>query len=820
MSTTLTTLNSDQWFQIERKINEKTMKLLNTLITYAKQGAILKCDAKQRSFMEQRVLNTLYDTVIRPTLVSSLCLTSQPLVESKTKYSKINQMRLKTTYEQLSDALHNLPRHTPFFEINLIPLFEQARHLMMVRKSVDQDTIGLSVAIQNAITIVDNYEGICAIDPKIMKTVSPLFKQDLKDLYLSFNDKFPFNGLLLLEKSPELLIEPTKYFKIKNVSTMYPYEHQFQMIEYAKTMLRTRSAFFAFYSAPIGTGKTTSCIGVVNALSNPMKMLFICTNPSVRTDVANQAYNTGTYFCIVTMKNKGIKFTYQNRGARPSTSANTKLYICDPQVGKLILENANDYYFTTYGLTAKNLIVFFDEPTISANHSSTELNNTVFCHSWLPYGIIYSTATPPSVDKMNELLSDRKALLQHHSVDIITSDLVLIQSSVHLSNGTMINPWNNCLTVEDVENTIQTIHTNPFIARFVTAQGALQLYQQLMMIVPDPTSIPNMPQIFTEFDNLKPNKIREVVIQMLNVLIQYPDQIGHVCHVPLDLDDDKMNFSQGSCSDMTLVGSASPFNDAIRVFSDLPVKTCMEQVNEYCKAVASYNAAREKIDLQAERSEKKVDVELLKTRLEYPVLTLPKYNSFNPMQNCGTSALLETSAPDVLKVLLLYGIVVHDPLMEKSDSIYMDAIIDMIASGNVRYVFSSSFAYGVNYPFTKINIMKEYIESNTMNTILQLTGRAGRVNQSTKSNIVIPSSFAVTLLDSIKHPDRHNIEAHNIQTTYTSLQQRYNIQHLIDSLIVEEAVSVLTPVVELVAPAAEPVETPYVQEIVQESWED
>jgi hypothetical protein len=388
---------------------------------------------------------------------------------------------------------------------------------------------------------------------------------------------------------------------------------------------------------------------------------------------------------------------------------------------------------------------------------------------------------------MNALLSDRKALLKSHNVDNITSDLVLIQSSISLFNGTYIHPWTSCNTVFDVNNTIKTIRENPFIARFVTAQGAIALYQQLVLI--GASDIIDVPTIFTQFNNLKPNKIREVVIEMLNVLVQYPDHITNICNIPIDLIDTKIDFTNFG-TDMTLVGSNNPLNDVIKFFPNLPIKKCMDEIKKYNIAMNTYKLSCDKIRAQAERSDSKIDVTLALSKLEYPKLVLPQYNSYDVMPNYESIALLETNAPDLLRVLLLYGIVVYDTTLDKYDNVYMNTIIDLISSASVRYVFSASFAYGVNYPFTKIIILNEYIENNTMNTILQLTGRAGRVNKSTRSNIVIPNSFALRLLDYIKNPDTYNIEAHNIQKSYHTLQIRYNIQNLIDTLIIEEPVQV------------------------------
>ena len=779
----LVSLNENQWFQIEKKLSDTTIALLNTLIKYAKQGVLINQDDTKRVYTEQRVIGELWDINVRDVLVERKVLEKKPKPVLQKK-NKIDTMRIAKTYEQIDNALKTyMNKNTSFFEINFIQLFLVADNFIATKTSVDKDTIGVSVAIQNAINISSNYNGICAINPTLNKTVSITFLEDLKTLYDKFNTQFPFDGLLLLRDAPELLIDPTKYHKITNTIQITPYDHQFKMLEYVQTHIKVHMPFFVFYSAPIGTGKTTTSVAIANTLYNSMKMIFVCTNHSVRIDVANQAYNTGTYFCVATLKNNSVKMTYQNRGSRPSNKTNTKLYICDPKVARIILENKNDYFSLGYDINIKNVIVFFDEPTIGANTINKDLYDTIFCHSLLPYGIIYSTATPPTISNMEQILVDRKTILKKHDVHTVSSDLVLIQSNVCIPDETNINPWNKCLTHEDIYNTIQTIKTNPFIARFLTAHGAITLYNMLLSV--GIVNIPDIATFFKQFDNLKPEYIRDIIIQMLEILMNYPEHIQTVCDIKISKiskinTNDNIDFTNFNARmGMTLVGSSNPLNDAIKYFPDLPVIQCMEEIQRYTLAVDAYNILYTKMCKQSERSETKQDIQLIMTKHEYPKLILPQYKSYNVINNCEMIALLNSNAPDIVITLLLYGIVIHEP--SKYDAIYMDTIFKLIASCAVRYVFSSTFAYGVNFPFTEIIIMPEYIEHTTMNTIMQLTGRAGRVNQSTRAKIIIPSDYAIKLLDFIKHPNVYSIEANNIKIAYGTLRLEYKDIYLLDT---------------------------------------
>lgn len=804
----LVSLNADQWAQIEKKLSDTTISLLNTLIKYAKQGYATTKDDTKRIYTEQRIIGELWDINVRDYLVNLNILVVKPKPKMP-KYNKIDTMRSTKTYEQINNALNIfMNKNTPFFEINFIQLFLTAYKYITTKIGVDKDTIGISVAIQNSINVATNYNGICAINPTLNKKVSIMFLDDLKTLYVKFNTQFPFDGLLLLREAPELLIDPTKYHKITNTIQVTPYDHQFKMIEYVRTQIKTMIPFFAFYSAPIGTGKTTTSVAIANTLYNSMKMLFVCTNHSVRIDVANQAYNTGTYFCVATLKNNSVKMTYQNRGSRPSNKTNTKLYICDPKVARIILENDNEYFSLGYDININNLIVFFDEPTIGANIINKELYDTIFCHAWLPYGIIYSTATPPSVNNLEQLFVDRKALLKKHDINTITSDLVLIQSNVCISDNTFINPWDNCKTIKDVQTTIETINTNPFIARFLTAQGAITLYNMLLNV--GITNIPDIANIFNQFDNLKPENIRNIVIQMLTILIDYPEHILNVCDTKINTLDniDFINFD--ARTGMTLVGSYDPLNDAIKYFPNLPVIQCIAEIKRYNIALETYNAIYDKACKQVEKAETKQDINNIMSKHEQPVLTLPRYNGYDVINNCETIAQLNTNAPDFVIVLLLYGIVIHEPT--KYDTLYIDMIFKLISSCSVRYVFSSTFAYGVNYPFTEIIIMPEYITNNTMNTIMQLTGRAGRVNQSTKAKIIIPSSYANTLLDYIKRPEQYSIEAHNIQLAYNTLHTEYS-KYIISPIEEEQIIDTRS---EQVEHKKETINT----ETIADSWED
>ena len=51
----LVSLNADQWAQIEKKLSDTTISLLNTLIKYAKQGYATTKDDTKRIYTEQRI---------------------------------------------------------------------------------------------------------------------------------------------------------------------------------------------------------------------------------------------------------------------------------------------------------------------------------------------------------------------------------------------------------------------------------------------------------------------------------------------------------------------------------------------------------------------------------------------------------------------------------------------------------------------------------------------------------------------------------------------------------------------------------------------
>ena len=736
----------------------------------------------------------------------------------------------------------SLPRkEIDIFEINMMKLFRIARNLIRTRgrrlegskPELNEEIIGIAVAIQNMMTYVDTHTGSNIHIPAIETSVSAIFKEDLRQLYNDYMTKFPFDGTDLLKLAPELLLDPTKHHRVSNPQA--PYKHQLDMINFVKDRVSTSRDFFTIYSAPIGTGKTTTCIAIANIkCETPIKILFVCSEKFIRYDVGSQAINSNTLFAMVSQNDGKLTckpYRTAKKADRQVDKRNIHLYICDAATAKIILEGK--FFDQEYILPSDKIIVFIDEPTIHASVGLTRdekleikrmknLKNTVFCHSWLPFGVIYSTATPPRDMYLRQLLEDRRILSGvRDQPNYITSDLVLIQSSLSTNNGTEIYPWAGCENREDVINTRRTISENPFIARFLTVKSAMVLHKKMTDAGINMSSV-NLDEEFKIFTNLKPNKIRELVLDMLRLLSNSSDAfIRRICQIQLETDTEELvdYCYNKETRDMILVGSYNPERD-VRALLDPSSRhreckgdngrkdresiTLTEEVaDQYMELIQKYKQEYKTYLIEEERyqeimsitrsRERDVDYRGPKTGNQKQTLDVnppisPErhfISQFKPIyiEGLGNLSVIPDVSGRVLReypdvdnlifILALYGIVVYK---KKYNKAFIEMINGLIENAEARYVFSADFAYGINYAFTKIIILDNYVRHNTMNTVLQLTGRSGRVGKSNRSSVIISSLLARRLLRSIQHPDaeEHNLEGQNIARAYESLRSENN----------------------------------------------
>lgn len=246
---------------------------------------------------------------------------------------------------------------------------------------------------------------------------------------MSFVDKVIENGIRessiyeFIKDSPNIIERNKDLYKYDNLSL---FSHQKEIFTYCE--LYKEIPKLILYSAPTGTGKTLTPLG----LSEGYKIIFVCVARHIGLSLAKSAINIDKkvafafgcetasdirlhYFAAIDYeKNKrsgGIGKVDNSNGEA------VEIMICDVQSYLVAM-----YYMLSFN-DAKNIIMYWDEPTITLDYHTHELHPYIH-ENWkqnkIP-NVILSCATIPKENAIFETLHDFKCHFSGALVHTITS---------------------------------------------------------------------------------------------------------------------------------------------------------------------------------------------------------------------------------------------------------------------------------------------------------------------------------------------------------------------------------------------------------------
>lgn len=397
------------------------------------------------------------------------------------------------------------------------------------KKKYKLQVVSLMVSVQRFLTKCRNYIGLDPIKPGKHTKISQLFIKDLEITYEDINKVYPFDGLDVCENMPELLVYSSfdKYIPQLSIS---PREHQKKITSFFHK--NYNNGFFAIYNAMIGSGKTTSIVSLAKiAEYYGVILLCVCNLDTVRTQMANICYNSEIKFAIGSLHdNNTIKLTNHFSCKKDS---DRRVIICGPDVGYAILNEKSN----TDKPTSEKYLLFHDEPNCGADiKNSDTLRSNVKIIRVMPKWTIYSSATAPTLQDLTPVISGLKKKYPDMVVDKIYSPTVYIGCDVRTLGGELVVPYIGCTEKKDLLNVIQKCEDVPFLGRMLTTKVAMHLWHQMKQ--EKIKDIPDIPVMFCNINNMKADKIRQIVLKMLELLSeQSSDVIKKICRSEL-IDND------------------------------------------------------------------------------------------------------------------------------------------------------------------------------------------------------------------------------------------------------------------------------------------
>jgi hypothetical protein len=336
----------------------------------------------------------------------------------------------------------------------------------------------------------------------------------------------------------------------------------------------------------------------------------------------------------------------------------------------------------------------------------------------------------------------------------------------------------------------------------------------------DINNLPNIKEKFSKIENLSLNSVREICMEMLTILSNTNDSlVENICSIVTQIDEKSgdgiliksVDFNNIGTKqsfrymNMNLIVDTNPIEFARNNFKLLLDKISDQGCTTAKKLYSNYEKEKSNVAKKISRVDERVTNEIQKLQqqeeiknnkvpiIEFPdccqINTMTHINEFsknnkkyiNPKEIRNNMALEsipfnDCHVADWIMLLLYSGVGIYSPNNEYLNDTYNSTVLDMASAGSLAYLISdASICYGTNYPIYRVFITKEFADNISINTLFQLLGRTGRVDQSWSAEAFIDKTTALGLIEYINNPncESSNVEANNMQKTFISILEKH-----------------------------------------------
>jgi len=241
------------------------------------------------------------------------------------------------------------------------------------------------------------------------------------------------NSVECIEKNPNLI----KY------GDMMLYEHQKEII----TSCKKSTPKLILYIAPTGTGKTITPIG----LSEQNKIIFVCAARHVGLALARSAIsvNKRVAFAFGCDSADDIRLHYFSAKEFSKNKRTGGIWKVDNSIGdkvEIMICDIKSYLPAMYYMLSfnksENLIVYWDEPTITLDYSEHEFH-AIIKKNWsenLIENMVLSSATLPKLHELTDTTNDFKSKFPNADIISIVSNDCKKSIPIINNNGYVVLP--------------------------------------------------------------------------------------------------------------------------------------------------------------------------------------------------------------------------------------------------------------------------------------------------------------------------------------------------------------------------------------------
>ena len=490
-------LTKNEWESIEIPSNEDEIEILKLLIKGYDNVNIIENNTQTiltfLKISESDIMhNYIFTKYIQPDIIEIYKKYNTKYKPIKLKEKSLSKADIIRFQNMESNLVQN---KNIIFEYKLLEYINN----ILKYQNTDTDWIDSFYVLK----IISNYK-IKNINPYLIKIIDEIFNY--------FDEAIDKEYIINNIKNLSLINPDIIKYNDKKL-----FQHQKELF----TISKIKIPKLIFYTAPTGTGKTLSPIGLLQE----NKVIFVCAVRHVGLALAKAAITMQKCVAFAFGCNSvdDIRLHYYSAKEYVKNNKTGGIFKVDNSVGdkvELMICDIKSYLHAMYYMLAfhakNNLILYWDEPTITLDYNEHPFHK-IIGENWkknvIP-NIILSSATLPSINDLKDTVIDYKSRFDGETHNIESFDY---RKSISLVNrdGYVVMPHNISNDYHIIKDSVNYIEKNKTILRYLDIDNSIDYINYINKKKLYKNDIYSIDNYFCKLEDITIETIKEYYLLLL-----------------------------------------------------------------------------------------------------------------------------------------------------------------------------------------------------------------------------------------------------------------------------------------------------------------
>lgn len=352
---------------------------------------------------------------------------------------------------------------------------------------------------------------ICHTNPHVLELI---------DLIIAFG-KNAVSIESVVSNSYELIEKNGRLYKYEN-KTLFPHQKElFTICKNKKNGTVPPPARLILYTAPTGTGKTLSPLG----LSNGYKIIFVCVARHVGLALAKSAISIDkkvafAFGCDAISDIRLHYFSAIDFQKNWKTGGIWKVDHSNGDKVEIMICDVHSYLHAMHYMLAFNepskLLTYWDEPTMTLDYEEHSLHKKIkenWCNNVIP-NFVLSSATLPDQSEIQDCIQDFRSQFENAAVHTVSSYDCKKSIPMLTCAGHSFMPHLQCNSIEELQQYASFCSNNKTLLRYFDLEEIVRF----IMFIHEHDYIPSiykMDQWFEDISQITMNNIKLYYLTLL-----------------------------------------------------------------------------------------------------------------------------------------------------------------------------------------------------------------------------------------------------------------------------------------------------------------